>query len=73
MHFSHSHIFIHSQCTACRHNLTGVLEGALRSSNAQYEPSFVLDRIGVRLLEVCTDIYSPCYGLFRVMYVIDCG
>jgi hypothetical protein len=39
-----------------RHNLTGVLEGALRSSNAQYEPSFVLDRIGVRLLEVRTYI-----------------
>lgn len=34
-----------------RHNLTGILEGALRSSNAQYDPSFILDRIGVRLLE----------------------
>ena len=38
-----------------RHNLTGVLEGALRSSNAQFEPQFVLDRIGVRLLEVIMD------------------
>ena len=28
-----------------------MLEGALRSSNAQFEPSYVLDRIGVRLLE----------------------
>jgi hypothetical protein len=40
-----------------------VLEGALRSSNAQYEPSFVLDRIGVRLLEVrmyiSTDAVRP--------------
>ena len=34
-----------------RHNLTGILEGALRSSNAQFQPSFVLDRIGIRLLE----------------------
>jgi gamma-tubulin complex component 3 len=34
-----------------RHNLNGMLEGALRSSNAQFEPSFVLDRVGVRLLE----------------------
>jgi hypothetical protein len=31
--------------------LKGMLEGALRSSNAQFEPSYVLDRIGVRLLE----------------------
>ena len=44
-------ISLHDVCTY-RHNLTGVLEGALRSSNAQFEPSFVLDRIGVRLLEV---------------------
>lgn len=34
-----------------RHNLTGVLEGALRASNAQFEPSFVLERISIRLLE----------------------
>ena len=34
-----------------RHNLSGMLEGALRASNAQFEPSYVLDRIGVRLLE----------------------
>ena len=34
-----------------RHNLTGMLEGALRSSNAQFEPPHVLDRVSVRLLE----------------------
>ena len=34
-----------------RHNLTEMLEGALRGSNAQYLPSSVLDRVGVRLLE----------------------
>ena len=34
-----------------RHNLTGMLEGAVRSSNAQYLPAYVQDRLGVRLLE----------------------
>jgi gamma-tubulin complex component 3 len=34
-----------------RHNLTGILESALRSSNAQFQPPFVLDRIGIRLLD----------------------
>ena len=34
-----------------RHNLTGLLEGALRSSNAQFEGAEVLDRVSVRLLE----------------------
>eukprot|EP00605_Chrysophyceae_sp_TOSAG23-4_P001406 GSChrysophyteH1.ASY1.ANO1.1528.1 assembled CDS len=34
-----------------RHNLTGMLEGALRSSNAQFLPTNVLDRIGIKLLE----------------------
>ena len=29
----------------------GILEGALRSCNAQYEPAYVLDKITVRLLE----------------------
>jgi hypothetical protein len=30
---------------------SGILEGALRGSNAQFEPSYVLDKITVRLLE----------------------
>ncbi|CAN0166040.1 unnamed protein product [Phaeothamnion confervicola] len=34
-----------------RHNLSGIVDSALRSSNAQYEPTDVLDRVGVRLLE----------------------
>jgi hypothetical protein len=34
-----------------RHNLTGLLEGCVRTCNAQFEPSYVLDRLGVRLLE----------------------
>ena len=51
-----------------RHNLTGLLEGALRSSNAQYEPSFILDRIGIRLLEPQP---GKCRGSARV-YVCMC-
>ena len=49
--------------------MTGVLEGALRSSNAQYEPSFVLDRIGVRLLEVRAMMIGvlPVMMTFRVL------
>jgi hypothetical protein len=31
-----------------RHNLTGILEGALRASNAQYEESYVINRVQVR-------------------------
>ena len=37
-----------------RHNLTGGLETAVRSSNAQYENSDILSRLDVRLLEVCS-------------------
>jgi hypothetical protein len=29
----------------------GMVESSLRGCNAQFEPSFVLDRLGVRLLE----------------------
>ena len=41
-----------------RHNLTGMLEGALRSSNAQFEASYVLERVGVRLLVRTNYAYS---------------
>ena len=51
-----------------RHNLTGILEGALRASNAQFEPSYVLDRIGIRLLEASPgdsgwEIFSLDYSI----------
>lgn len=32
-----------------RHNLTGLLEGALRTSNAQFMQTDILDRVGVKL------------------------
>lgn len=34
-----------------RHNLTAILEGSLRASNAQYDPPYILDRVHVRLLD----------------------
>lgn len=38
--------------TLFRHNLTGVLEAAIRASNAQYDDPSILARLDVRLLEV---------------------
>lgn len=35
-----------------RHNLTGGLETAIRSSNAQFENADILERLDVRLLDV---------------------
>lgn len=52
-----------------RHNLTGMLEGALRSSNAQFEPAFVLDRIGVRLLEASAG--DSGWETFSLDYALD--
>jgi gamma-tubulin complex component 3 len=52
-----------------RHNLTGILEGALRASNAQFEPSYVLDRIGIRLLEATAG--DSGWEIFSLDYAID--
>ena len=52
-----------------RHNLTGVLEGALRASNAQFEPTFVLDRVGVRLLEASPG--DTGWEVFSLDYAVD--
>jgi gamma-tubulin complex component 3 len=52
-----------------RHNLTGLLEGALRSSNAQYEPAFILDRIGIRLLEAQPG--DTGWEVFSLDYAVD--
>ena len=42
------------------HNLTGILETAIRATNAQYDDSDILKRLDVRLLEV----------LYRLYYVL---
>lgn len=34
------------------HNLTGILETAVRATNAQYDDADILKRLDVRLLEV---------------------
>eukprot|EP01035_Chromulina_nebulosa_P026001 gene26001-33989_t len=52
-----------------RHNLTGILEGALRSSNAQFQPSYVLDRIGIRLLEAAPG--DSGWEVFSLDYSMD--
>ena len=35
------------------HNLTGILETAIRATNAQFDDADILKRLDVRLLEVC--------------------
>jgi hypothetical protein len=52
-----------------RHNLTGILEGALRSSNAQYEPPYVINRVLVRLLE--PNPGDSGWEIFSIDYAID--
>ena len=52
-----------------RHNLTGMLEGALRSSNAQFEPSYVLHRVVVRLLEGAQG--DTGWEIFTLDYAVD--
>lgn len=53
---------------SCVHH-TGMLEGALRSSNAQYDPSDILERIGVRLLESTPG--DTGWEVFSLDYKID--
>lgn len=38
--------------TLYQHNLTGILETAVRATNAQYDNAEILKRLDVRLLEV---------------------
>lgn len=52
-----------------RHNLTGMLEVALRSSNAQFESTSVLDRIGVRLLDAQSG--DTGWEVFALDYAVD--
>jgi gamma-tubulin complex component 3 len=52
-----------------RHNLTGILEGCLRASNAQYEPSYILNRVSVRLLD--SNPGDTGWEIFTLDYIID--
>jgi hypothetical protein len=53
--------------TLFRHNLTGVLEAAIRSSNAQYDDPSILARLDVRLLEVSWHMLSHCVFLLYLL------
>lgn len=46
--------------TLYQHNLTGILETAVRATNAQYDNAEILKRLDVRLLEVMCVCVSAC-------------
>ncbi len=52
-----------------RHNLNGIVEGALRSSMVQYEDAELLDRVAVRLLEPSAG--DTGWEVFSLDYVVD--
>ncbi|XP_071839053.1 gamma-tubulin complex component 3 homolog isoform X2 [Apostichopus japonicus] len=51
------------------HNLTGVLETAIRATNAQYDDSEILDRLDVRLLELSPG--DTGWDVFSLDYHVD--
>lgn len=66
------------------HDLSGVLESAIRATNAQFEDEDILNRLDVRLLEVSPgdtgwDVFSLDYHVdgpigtvsFHVFYVCE--
>ena len=52
-----------------RHNLTGTLEMAIRSSNAQYDDQDILKRLDVRLLEATSG--DSGWDVFALDYHVD--
>ncbi|GJJ70814.1 gamma-tubulin complex component 3 [Entomortierella parvispora] len=52
-----------------RHNLTGTLETAIRSSNAQYDDPDILRRLDVRLLEISPG--DSGWDVFSLDYHVD--
>ncbi|KAI9480921.1 MAG: Spc98 family-domain-containing protein [Benjaminiella poitrasii] len=55
--------------TLFRHNLTGILETAIRSSDAQYDDPTVLNRLDVRLLEIQKNDLG--WDVFSLDYHVD--
>ncbi|EEB07522.2 gamma tubulin complex Spc98/GCP3 subunit Alp6 [Schizosaccharomyces japonicus yFS275] len=55
--------------TLFRHHLTASLESAIRSSNAAYEPDFVLKRLDARLLELSHGEIG--WDVFTLEYRVD--
>jgi gamma-tubulin complex component 3 len=52
-----------------RHNLTGIVESALRSSTVQYESPDMLDRVAVRLLEPSAG--DTGWEVFSLDYIVE--
>ncbi|KAI9275027.1 Spc98 family-domain-containing protein [Helicostylum pulchrum] len=55
--------------TLLRHNLTGILETAVRSSNAQYDDPEILNRLDVRILEIQSNDLG--WDVFTLDYHVD--
>ncbi|KAJ3584845.1 hypothetical protein NHX12_015340, partial [Muraenolepis orangiensis] len=55
--------------TLYQHNLTGILETAVRATNAQYDHGEILKRLDVRLLEVSPG--STGWDVFSLDYHVD--
>ncbi|CAO3698975.1 unnamed protein product [Rhizopus stolonifer] len=55
--------------TLFRHHLTGILESAIRSSNAQYDDPEILSRLNVRLLEAQKNDLG--WDVFSLDYHVD--
>ncbi|XP_060922876.1 gamma-tubulin complex component 3 [Limanda limanda] len=66
--------------TLYQHNLTGILETAVRATNAQFDNAEILKRLDVRLLEVSSgdtgwDVFSLDYhveGPIATLFTRDC-
>jgi len=60
------------------HNLTGILESAIRATNAQYDDADILRRLDVRLLEVilqpsvCLSVCLSVMLLFSAPWSVMC-
>lgn len=55
-----------------RHNLLGILESAIRSSNAQFENQDILNRLDIRLLDPGkTDSHRVGWDVFSLDYHVD--
>ncbi|KAI7867946.1 Spc98 family-domain-containing protein [Spinellus fusiger] len=52
-----------------RHNLTGILETAIRASNAQYDENEILNRLDVRLLQI--ESQDLGWDVFTLDYHVD--
>ncbi|KAF9207903.1 Gamma-tubulin complex component 3 [Haplosporangium sp. Z 27] len=55
--------------TLFRHNLTGTLESAIRSSNAQFDDPDILRRLDVRMLEITSG--ESGWDVFSLDYHVD--